>query len=345
MPPQVEVGLILTLTLRGLFLSTYDQIREAAIEAERWGFDSVWLCDHFFTMDPGAYARQKKFPGAEEEDSSAEAEDGSQPLLEAWTTLSALARDTTRLRLGTSVLCVGYRNPAVLAKMAATLDVISGGRLEMGIGAGWMEAEYAAYGFPYPKASVRIAQLEEAVQIMKRMWTDPHPTFEGEHFRIRNAVCDPPPVQKPHPPIWIGGEGKKVLRVAAQHADRFNARWWPPERFLERAPEIEAASREFGRPDGALSPSLMSMLIPEKSRADAEAERANYASIPDEGVIAGTPADCVARIRPYLRAGVRRFLFTIPNLAERPERLRLAGEEVVPAIRSLGADSALRAGS
>ncbi|MFP6889279.1 MAG: TIGR03619 family F420-dependent LLM class oxidoreductase, partial [Nitrospinota bacterium] len=198
------------------------------------------------------------------------------PLLEVWTTLSALARDTERLRLGASVLAVGYRNPALLAKMTATLDVISGGRVEMGIGAGWVEAEYRAYGYEFPKASVRIAQMEEAIRIMKCMWTEPEPTFEGAHFRIERAYCNPPPLQKPHPPIWVGGEGPKVLGVAARYADGFNARYWPPERFTERAEELAAGCRAAGRDPEEFRSSVMVLIVPEKDPARAEAERRNF---------------------------------------------------------------------
>lgn len=330
MTQSLEAGLFLSLTLKGLFIGSYERMRETAQEAERLGFHSVWLGDHFFTLDPEAYARQSGIAGRAE----AGGRPPSRPLLEQWTALSALARDTKQIRLGTGMVCVSYRNPALLAKMAATLDVISGGRLELGLGAGWLESEYRAYGFPFPKTSVRIAQMEETVQIVKRMWTEPAASFEGAHFRIDGAICDPPPVQKPHPPIWIGGEGRKVLQVAARWADGFNARWWPPERLAGRQSELEAECRAAGRDPATLRPSLMLMLIPERDRAVAEAERRNYGAVPETGIIAGDPETCARRIASYVRAGVRRILFTIPNLEERPERLRLAGEEVLPAVRA-----------
>ncbi|MFQ5693153.1 MAG: TIGR03619 family F420-dependent LLM class oxidoreductase, partial [Nitrospinota bacterium] len=288
MGESIEVGLILSLTMRGLMIGSYEQMRETAREVEDLGFHSIWLCDHFFTLAPAAYASRAGFGkgrGPADDDAPA-----SLPLLEVWTTLSALSRDTRRLRLGTSMICVSFRFPSVLAKMAATLDVISGGRLELGIGAGWFEQEYRAYGIPFPPASVRVEQLEEAVSILKEMWTKPNPAFQGRHFQIDGALCDPPPVQAPHPPIRIGGEGKKVLRVAARHAQGFNARWWPPGKFTERTPEIEAACREFGRDPAELRRSLMAILIPERDPAAAGAERRNYAAVPDSGLLAGGPA-------------------------------------------------------
>jgi len=257
------------------------------------------------------------------------------PLLGSWVAVSALSRDTTTIRLGHLVNAVGYRPPALLGRMAATLDVISGGRLEFGIGAGWLAPEYASYGYSFPKPSERIAQLAEAVQLIRRMWTDPAPSFQGEYFRIENAYCDPPPLQKPAPSVWIGGEGDKILEVAARHADGFNSRWWPPERFARRIPELAEIRREAGLDPDLFRPSVMLMLIPERNPADAEAEWKNFTVVPDSGVIAGAPEECAARLEEYVKAGVRRILVTIPDVDKKPHRLQLAGEEILPALRGL----------
>lgn len=174
-------------------------------EAERLGYDWASVGDHFMT---------NPVFGAPD----------TAPWLEAWTSLAALAEATSRIRLGVLVSSVGYRHPAVLAKMAATLDVISGERLEFGIGAGYLEAEYRMYGLPFPPASVRIAQLAEAVQVCKLLWTQEHANFAGSSFTLVDAVSSPKPLQQPHPPIWIGGGGEqKTLRVVAEHADGWNA--------------------------------------------------------------------------------------------------------------------------
>ena len=335
MAPPVELGLILSLTVRGLFIGSYEKMREAAQEAERMGFHSVWQCDHFFSVNPKAYAEISGKGDPDADDSGGDAGPVTLPLLDSWVAISALARDTKTIRLGHLVNAVGYRNPALLGRMAATLDVISGGRLEFGIGAGWLKPEYDAYGYPFPKPSERVAQLAEAVQLIRRMWTEPAPSFEGEHFQIKNAYCDPPPLQKPSPPIWIGGEGDKILNVAARHADGFNSRWWPPERFAERIPELAETCREAGRDPEGFQPSVMLMLIPEKNPADAEAERKNFAVVPDSGVVAGSPEACAARLAAYVRAGVRRLLLTIPDVDKNPHRLQLAGEEILPALREM----------
>ena len=325
----MHIGLILALTIRGLAVASYGEMRRVAAHAESLGFDSIWLCDHFLTLAPDAYVEDAGIArGAAPPAAGAR----SMPLLECWTTLSALARDTERLRLGTSVLCQSYRLPSVLAKMAATLDVISEGRLELGLGAGWFEREYRAYGIPFPRIGERIDQLDEAVDVIRTMWTDERPTFAGKHYAIDDAVCDPRPLQRPHPPIWIGGEGDRVHRVAARAADGLNVRWWSPERIAARAEFLAAACREHGRDPRTLRRSVTALLALDRDAARARATRARFAAIPADGHIAGTPDQCVGRLREYLAAGVRHVLLTIPDVAS-SDALELAGREVLPALR------------
>jgi probable F420-dependent oxidoreductase len=328
---DLHFGLILALTIRGLAVTTYDEMRRVAGLAEELAFDSIWLCDHFLTLAPDAYVDDARIKGAPAGGGNRD-EAFSMPLLECWTTLSALARDTRRIRLGTSVLCHSYRLPAVLAKMAATLDVISGGRLDLGLGAGWFEREYRAYGIPFPRIGERIAQLDEGLEIIRRMWTEACPVFQGRYFAIDGAVCDPPPLQRPHPPLWIGGEGDRVHRVAARAADGVNVRWWGPERIAARADYLDAACREFGRDPRALRRSVTVLLAVDRNGSGVAATRARFAAIPADGHIAGTPAECIARIRQYVEAGVRHFLFTIPDVAS-SAGLELTGREILPAIR------------
>lgn len=176
---------------------TYDELRDIALAVEAAGTGSLWIADHFFG-------------GAGDPDKNC---------LEAWTLIAALARDTTTLRLGTMVTCVGYRSPALLAKTVASVDHLSGGRIDFGVGAGWKENEYTAYGYDFPPAGVRVEQLIDTLEICRRMWTEPVATYEGKHFRIANAVCAPKPVQRPSPPVWIGGRKPRMLGVAARYAD------------------------------------------------------------------------------------------------------------------------------
>ena len=182
----------------------FDDLKRKAQWAEAHGF--VWfdIMDHMIQIAPGVG-------------------EASDPFMEGWTTLSALAAVTEKIRLGTMVTSVSYRNPALLAKMAATVDIISHGRLTLSIGAGWYEDEYRQYGWDFPPAATRIHQLEEAVQLIKAMWTQPRANFSGRYFQVRDAILEPKPLQKPHPPILIGGSGEQLtLRVVARHADACN---------------------------------------------------------------------------------------------------------------------------
>src|SRR6187200_417384 len=174
---------------------------EIAQLAQRLGYDSVCVYDHVHNVPRPAH----------------------EAVFECWTTIAAISQRTTRLRLGQMVGCNGYRNPALLAKVTSTVDVISGGRLDWGVGAGWYEHEFRAYGYEFPAPKVRIGMLAESVQIVKAMWTEPDASFEGTYFTIDGAQCDPKPVQQPHPPVWIGGGGEQLtLRVVARHATHSN---------------------------------------------------------------------------------------------------------------------------
>ena len=190
----------------------YTDIRRIVLECERLGFDSVWLKDNFTSSWLNTYFSKK------EDDNEPNSKD---PILECWTTLSSLATLTKRIRLG-AILVNIHRIPSVTAKMLSTLDVISNGRVEFGLSAGWYENEIKSYGLPFPKASTRIEMLEESIIIIKRMLTENQASFEGKHYAIKDAKCSPKPIQKPHPPIWIGGGGKKTLQVAAKYANGWN---------------------------------------------------------------------------------------------------------------------------
>ena len=180
----------------------FNQLRDVVLECEQLGYDSVWLDDHLMM--------------------------GTTPILECWTTLSALSTVTEKIRLGTMVTCNSFRNPALLAKMAATLDNISNGRLELGIGAGVQKNEHYAYGFPFLAPKSRIERLNEAVEIIKKLWTEEKANYSGKYYSIRDTVCEPKPLQKPHPSIVIGGCGEKLtLRVTTQHADRYDWGYLP----------------------------------------------------------------------------------------------------------------------
>ena len=179
---------------------SYEELLGLARETEKAGLESFWVSDHFFGGEG--------FPDRD--------------CLEAWTLLAALARDTKTVRLGCLVTAAQYRNPGLLAKIVAGVDQMSGGRIEFGIGAGWKENEYKAYGYEYPDAGRRVTQMNEAIQICTLLWTTERATFTGTEYKIVDAVCAPKPKQRPHPPIWIGGRGPRVMRSAARYADGFD---------------------------------------------------------------------------------------------------------------------------
>jgi len=182
-------------------VEAYETLTRVARTADEVGFESVWLVDHFHTI-----------PQLSQE-----------VTFECWTTTAAVARDTKRIRVGQMVTCNGYRNPALLAKMASTVDVLSRGRLNFGIGAGWFEHEYRAYGYDYPETSDRLRRLREAVQVILAMWTQEEAVFEGKYYQVRGAINQPKGVQKPHIPLLIGGSGEKVtLKLVAQYGDACN---------------------------------------------------------------------------------------------------------------------------
>src|SRR5215469_1526648 len=182
-------------------VEAFETMMNVAKAADETGYESVWMVDHFHTVP---------YPSQE-------------VTFECWMSLAALARATKRVRVGQIVTCNSYRNPALLAKMASTLDVLSHGRLNFGIGAGWYEHEYRAYGYPFPDAPERLRQLREALQVILAMWEQEEATFEGKYYQVRGAINQPKGVQKPHIPILIGGGGEKVtLKLVAQYGDACN---------------------------------------------------------------------------------------------------------------------------
>jgi F420-dependent oxidoreductase-like protein len=204
-------------------------------EADTSGFDTAWGFDHFLPIFS----------------------DPTGPCLEGWTALSVLASATRRVRLGLMVTGNTYRHPAVLAKMATTVDIISGGRLILGLGAGWFELEHREYGIPFHTMGGRLRRLDEALQLIKLLWTHEHANFSGKYFKLDNASFNPKPLQKPHPPILIGAGGENIgLRIVAQHAQIWNS-FGNPEVFRSKIARLEAHCRELGRDPATIEKSVL----------------------------------------------------------------------------------------
>jgi F420-dependent oxidoreductase-like protein len=306
---------------------SFEQLLGLAQEAERLGFDYVSVDDH---VQRGQNGR----------------------VFESLTTLGALAAVTARVRLLTTVLCVMYRPPALVAKMASTIDVISGGRLELGVGAGWKEEEAAAYGLPWDGVKGRLDRLDEACRIMRALWTQDETTFEGRHYRLVRARCDPKPVQRPHPPLWIGGGGeRRTLRIAAKHADGVNfagpgigggPRLDPVEYFLHKKAVLEAHCRDVGRDPSQIVLSCgVNIMLWGRSAADVEARFAREAAqtgmseAERQRVISSmrsairTPDEATRHVERYLAAGATYVTVGRPTV----EGLARFAAEVMPRFR------------
>ncbi len=241
---------------------------------------SLWMTDHFFWSD--------------------------RPTFEAWTVVTYLATRYPQFNVGPIVLGQSYRNPALLAKMASTLQVLSNGRFIMAIGAGWKEDEYHAYGYPFPRAGIRLAQLEDMLEILTRLWKEPgQVTYEGEHYSIRDAYCEPKP--DPVPPILVGGGGRKTMMLAARFADIWNVPDMLIDPFIERVQILHEHCETIGRDPATLDLSWFGRLAVGETEADALA-LSDGRWTPDNAIV-GTVDQVQHRIQQYVDAGVTRFMF------------------------------------
>ena len=299
---------------------SYDDIRAIAQEAERLGFHSLWSSDHFFLHDKSEHIN----------------------CLECWTTLSALARDTSSLRLGSLVSCTSYRYPSLLAKISSSLDHLSGGRLEFGLGAGWKEIEYNAYGIPFPSAAERVSRLGEALHVIKAMWTYEKVSYTGKYYQIKDAFCAPKPSQQPHPPIWIGGSKPRVLDIAARHADGINFIPFPdPHQYAEKIQDLNKACQRHGRDPQSLKKSHFTQIMIAKTQSDLNAMLGQIAEKRGRSVdelraslkagFVGTAEQCIEQIKAYVDLGVHTFMLMFPYQQEL-DGLRLVAKHVMPAL-------------
>ncbi len=294
----------------------FSEIRDAAELCDELGYHSVWFYDHLLGQ------------GGLDLD-----------IYEAWTLMSALSTVTKRVRLGTMVLCSAFRPPSLLAKMASTLDVISGGRIEFAIGAGWFEPEFRAYGYDFPDTRARIEELSEAVSIIKSMWTEEKPSFSGKHHRIEEAYCNPKPLQKPHPPVMIGGSGERyLLRVVAELADEWNCPASSAPEYDRKIAALKKHCADIGRDPLEIRISQQTVCVLARSESELpeklEKARRRYGFFGDIGRlgIVGTPEQCISKIRENERKGITKYTIFFSDVMN-PETLRLFAEEVMPAFR------------
>ncbi len=298
---------------------SFDEVKAIARDAEELGATGMWISDHLFLND-----------ASERTD-----------CLEAWTLVAALTQVTTTLRLGTLVSCQSYRNPALLAKMAADVDVMSGGRLEFGIGAGWKEPEYRAYGYDFPPPKTRVAQLVDTIEICRRMWTHEKAAYHGTHYRIDDAQCSPKPVQRPLP-IWIAGERPRLMAIVAKYGDGVNVGGFPTvERYGEVMAELERACRRIGRDPSTIRRSHFGPVLVADSQPRIDeivrALAARAGITPEQwherrrGRPVGTPDQVADAFRQYAALGITYLIPVFPYGYDR-ECLRVFAEKVMPRL-------------
>ena len=263
----------------GLQNTTTDELRGLWRRIEGHGFDWISVWDHFYAADAT----------------------GGAVCLEAVATHAALALETERVRCGSLVYSVGYRHPAVLANAMATLDHLAGGRIVLGLGGGWHQGEYEAYGIPFPPVPVRLRMLDEGIQCIRALLTEDVANFDGEFFHLRDARCEPKPVQE-RLPLWIGGAGEKLtLRTAARHADGWNVPFVSVETFRHKIGVLEAHCADVGRDPSPITTSLNLALAWREE--DLLAQFGNTAEFVRDSVLAGSPQAIVDRIGAYADAG------------------------------------------
>jgi F420-dependent oxidoreductase-like protein len=280
---------------------------------ERLGFDALFRSDHYLSVTGH----------------------GDRGSLDAWGTVSALSAITTTLRFGTLVSPATFRHPSVLAKAVVTADHISGGRVELGIGTGWLEAEHTAYGFPFPPMGERMEVLSEQLEIFHRQWSEHTFDFEGKHYRIEGLDARPKPVQRPHPPLILGGAaGPRSARLAAKWADEYNTVYVTPDEARERRRGLDEACNNESRDPQTLRFSMMNGFVVGADREELRGRvdrLTEWGAAPGEPWIVGTPEEIVARLREYEAAGVEAVMLQ-HHLVDDYDALELIGKEVIPAL-------------
>lgn len=285
--------------------ATWVEDMDRALELVTGHFDSAWFVDHL------------QFDETD--------------VLEGFTALSYMAARHPQLKFGHAVLCQSFRNPALLAKMGATLQFMSGGRFILGMGAGWHEAEYRAYGYEFPPAGVRVAQLEEALQIIKAMWTEEEATFEGNYYRVNQARCEPKP--EPIPSLMVGAFGPKMLRLAAKYAEVWNVSSTGARIYRSLAEGFERACEAVGRDPATVRRSWIGGCACGPTEAEAERLSGGRLSAEDEEDFdfVGTPQQLVEQMRLFVELGVDYFMLDCGGFPELTT-LDLLINEVLPAL-------------
>jgi len=293
----MRFGIVLHVTAT---YASWDNFLTIAKKAEELEYDSVWVSDHFISPSGRPYG------------------------LEAWTALSALASVTNKIKLATYVLCNQFRHPSLLAKMASTLDNISKGRLELGIGAGWLKDEHVAFGFDWDEHSARVERLKESIKIIKKLWTESHVSFDGKYFQLKNATLESKPLQEPHPPLWVGGNSKAIRRVVAEISDGWIPVLPTPKQLASGVLDIKEKMRCFRRnPEmlriayGGSDCALVAENEESVKRLAEPLVRSMGKPIEELACLIGTPEQCIEKIEQYRNAGAQEIVvgfYDFPSL-------------------------------
>jgi alkanesulfonate monooxygenase SsuD/methylene tetrahydromethanopterin reductase-like flavin-dependent oxidoreductase (luciferase family) len=308
----------------------FEDIVSTVRECERRGFDSIWLKDNFLPWLQ-SYVKDGK-------NTVATCEPDNDLVLECWTTLSSLTPITRRIRLG-AILVNSYRTPpSLLAKMVSTLDIISRGRLEFGLSAGWYRREFEAYGFDFLNASTRVEMMEESIKIIKMMLTENSPvSFSGKYFKVNGAICNPKPIQRPYPPLWIGGSGERTIEIAAKYANGWNYGLCSYEEYVAKLSLLKNCCKIVNRDYQNIMKGWQGLIIIGKHEEDVQIKISDLQSkkrIEDDGIskisVAGTIEEIQTEIAKYIRIGVNYFTVSFRDL----ESLKLFAERIMPQFKT-----------
>ncbi|MHA1915844.1 MAG: TIGR03560 family F420-dependent LLM class oxidoreductase [Promethearchaeota archaeon] len=291
---KIKFGVTINAAPDMLYRSDYDSIKQIAQDCENLGYDSIWAMDHLMW---GAFNKGSVF--------------------EAWTLLSALAVETKSIKLGPLVGCNSFRSPTLTAKIASTLDVISKGRLIFGYGAGWKEEEYNAYGFPFDDPVSRVKQMREGITLIKKLWTEEKTNFSGDFYEAKEAICNPKPAQKPHPPIMIGGGGEKhTLKIAAEIGNIWD-RWGASiEEYRRKVSILHEHCDNLGRKREDIKLSWSGPFLIGKDKNQVNKRIGRYGQ--DRGIVC-TYNNCIEVLQDYIDVGCTQFIFVISGFNEEKE--------------------------
>lgn len=294
-------------------VAQYEAMTAVGRDAEKAGFDSIWVYDHFHTV-----------PTPEMETT-----------FECWSITAGLARDTQSIKIGQMVTCNGYRNPALLAKIASTIDVMSAGRLLCGLGAGWYEHEWRAYGYGFPDVPERMRAFREAVEIVVKMWTEDRPTYAGKFYTIDGPINEPKGIQRPHIPLWLGGGGEKVtLKLVAKYAQACNVGGGNPELVRQKLDILRGHCDALGRDYQSIAKSTnlnVFLINPGEDPEQATAKARGKASLEEyrKGTMVATSAEVRERVQQLVDAGADYIIAYLPRVAYERERVNQFAEEVM----------------